>query len=57
MYSYAATGKFEDAMRVVNSWLQISPGDAEVRGWLEPLRRGEMPEGLQRLARSLLPRN
>jgi len=57
MYSYAATGKFEDAMRVVNRWLQISPGDTEVRGWLEPLRRGEMPEGLQRLARSLLPRD
>ena len=55
MYSYAATGRFEDAIRIVNKWLQISPGDVEVRQWLEPLSRGEMPEGLRRLVGSLIP--
>ncbi len=55
MHSYAATGKFDDAVRIVNKWLQFSPGDSEVRSWLQSLSAGEMPAGLERLIKQLLP--
>jgi len=57
MYSYASTGKFAEAARVVEGLLQIVPGDAELRNWLETLRRGVMPDGLRRLALDFLPHN
>ncbi len=56
-YSYASTGKFDEAARVAEGLLQIVPGDAELRGWLDTLRRGGMPDGLRRLALDFLPHN
>ena len=55
MHSFAATGRFDDAVRIVNRWLQLSPGDSEVRSWLQPLSAGEIPAGLERLIEQMLP--
>lgn len=55
MYSYAATNKFEDAARIVNKWLLISPNDTEARNWLNMFNQGQMPPELQQIAATILP--
>jgi len=55
IYSYTATNKFEDAARIVNKWLERSPGDAEARGWLDMINQGQMPPQLEQIAASILP--
>lgn len=55
MHSYASTGQFDDAVRIVNKWLLMSPGDNEMRSWLQTLSAGEMPAGLERVIKQMLP--
>lgn len=55
MHSYASTGQFDDAVRIVNKWLLMSPEDNEMRSWLQTLSAGEMPAGLERVIERMLP--
>jgi len=55
IYSYAANYKYDDAARIVNKWLVISPTDAEARGWLAAINQGQMPPGLDDIAQRILP--
>jgi len=55
IYSYTATYKFEDAARIVNKWLEISPDDTEARNWLVMINEGKMPPQLEQIASTILP--
>ncbi|MCK4771298.1 MAG: DUF2723 domain-containing protein [Candidatus Latescibacteria bacterium] len=48
-YSYAVSGKFDQAARVMEKWLLQQPGDQNARQWLEELREGRIAEGLQQI--------
>ncbi len=56
IHSYAVTGQFERAVGVIERWLTIMPGDREARAWIDTLRMGIVPAGLEEVAEFLLPR-
>ena len=47
-YSYAVSGRFDEAAGVWEEWLRRSPGDTTGRRWLAELREGRIAEGLHR---------
>jgi hypothetical protein len=55
IYLLASNGDFPEAALVCNKFMEMFPGDPDVRNWFNILGQGRMPADFEELALRFLP--